>query len=271
MALCCPGSPALVYEIAQAADEPVDLRPAVGIGNQRHDATVIGELNVDLPLVPQPIVGLVAGDPDGGGLDHDVLGVRSSHARPPRELVRRDNTRLRHLELKPLAQELGAFQGAIEEFGAFAHKLPARSVDARQKQRRGARRFLELEAELEPPVSVRSDPTDGTDVWLKPLRVLCTEPIARPEPWLSAPRGSRGWPERALSRPHASSVTSGRSRSWRVSPACRSATPNALWGRVLLLKRGRRRAWKPKPSVRQRDRRGALRAGRSSSAESARS
>jgi hypothetical protein len=39
-------------------------------------------------------------------------------------------------------------------------------------------------------LSIRSEPTDSTDVCDRPLRVLWTEPMARAEPSDSAPRGS---------------------------------------------------------------------------------
>src|SRR5205085_11335849 len=49
----------------------------------------------------------------------------------------------------PLAQPPRASHRPVQELCPFAYELSARSVDARQEQRRGACRFLQLEAELE--------------------------------------------------------------------------------------------------------------------------
>jgi hypothetical protein len=50
-------------EVVEGTHESVDLSLAVRECDQRHDAPVIGELDIDLALVAQPIIGLITGQP----------------------------------------------------------------------------------------------------------------------------------------------------------------------------------------------------------------
>src|SRR5437764_654843 len=61
-----------VHEVAQRFDETVDLGFSVSEADQGHDPAMVDQLDVDLPLIAQPVVGGKAGEPDRGRLDHHV-------------------------------------------------------------------------------------------------------------------------------------------------------------------------------------------------------
>ena len=75
--------------------------------------------------------------------------IRAAHAGARGQLLAGDDLQHGHLGGEPPAQQPRALQPSLEQLVTVAHELPARSVDAREQERGGARGLLELAAEPE--------------------------------------------------------------------------------------------------------------------------
>ncbi|MEA2229246.1 MAG: hypothetical protein QOF04_2876 [Solirubrobacteraceae bacterium] len=82
------GGPLLVDEVAQCIDEPVGILESVRERDERQDPAVVDELDVDLALVADPVVGLEPREADRPCLDERVRRVdgddAGAAAAPPR-------------------------------------------------------------------------------------------------------------------------------------------------------------------------------------------
>jgi hypothetical protein len=65
---------------AQRPDQSFDVLVAVGVGDQRHDPAVVGQLDVDALVLAQPVRRREAGKAEPDDVDRDVGGVEGEGA-----------------------------------------------------------------------------------------------------------------------------------------------------------------------------------------------
>jgi hypothetical protein len=157
----------------EGADEAVEVGVAVGVGDQRHQSAVVGELDVDAAVLLKPVGGREAGDTQPNDVESQVGWVEREGARALCDF-RAHEIEGGHV-LDRAAQSVSSRDRVAEELLTVALELASCRVDRGEQQEGGARRLLKLEDQLESSgvdqVTLDTDPDSIAEggSWLQKL------------------------------------------------------------------------------------------------------